>query len=42
MQWSYIYGNGLKDPDTVFKIARAPLKVKGDRESVSKVVEEIV
>jgi threonine synthase len=35
-------GNGLKDPDTVFKVARKPLKVKGEIGAVSKVVEEIL
>lgn len=35
-------GNGLKDPDTVFKVAKKPLKVKGEIGIVSKVVEEIL
>lgn len=32
-------GNGLKDPDTVFRIAKEPLKVCGEEEAVSKVLE---
>jgi threonine synthase len=35
-------GNGLKDPDTVFKVERKPLKVKAEIGAVSKVVEEIL
>lgn len=35
-------GNGLKDPDTVFRVAKEPLKVKGEIGTVSKVVEEIL
>lgn len=35
-------GNGLKDPDTVFKVAKKPLKVKGEIGSVSKAVEDIL
>lgn len=35
-------GNGLKDPDTVFRVAKKPLKVKGEIGTVSKVVEEIL
>jgi threonine synthase len=35
-------GNGLKDPDTVFKVTTKPMKVKGEIEAVSKVVEGIL
>lgn len=35
-------GNGLKDPDTVFRVAREPLKVSGEIEVVSKIVEGIL
>lgn len=35
-------GNGLKDPDTVFKVAKMPLKVKPDMEAVSKAIEGIL
>jgi threonine synthase len=35
-------GNGLKDPDTVFKVDRKPLKVKAEMGAVSKVVERIL
>lgn len=35
-------GNGLKDPDTVFRVAREPLKVSGEIEAVAKIVEGIL
>lgn len=35
-------GHGLKDPDTVFKVAREPLKVEAEIDTVSRVVEEIL
>ncbi|HWR57502.1 MAG TPA: threonine synthase [Thermodesulfovibrionales bacterium] len=35
-------GNGLKDPDTVFKVVREPLKVKGEIDAISRVVEGIL
>ncbi len=35
-------GHGLKDPDTVFKVALEPLRVKAEIEIVSKVIEEIL
>ncbi|NWF75949.1 MAG: threonine synthase [Nitrospirae bacterium] len=35
-------GNGLKDPDTVFKVAREPIKVKADLGTVEKAIEGII
>ncbi len=35
-------GHGLKDPDTVFKVVKEPLKVKGEIETISGVVEKIL
>ncbi len=35
-------GNGLKDPDTVFKIAKEPLRVKADIGKIASIVEEIL
>lgn len=35
-------GNGLKDPDTVFKAAKKPMRVKGEIGAISKVVEGIL
>ncbi len=35
-------GNGLKDPDTVFKVSKEPLKVKADMESVEKAIEGVI
>jgi threonine synthase len=35
-------GNGLKDPDTVFKVSKKPLKVKADVKSVEKAIEGII
>jgi threonine synthase len=35
-------GNGLKDPDTVFKVSKEPLKVKADVKAVEKVLEGII
>ncbi len=35
-------GNGLKDPDTVFKVEKRLLKVKAEVEAVSKVIEGII
>ncbi|MEK6673672.1 MAG: threonine synthase [Nitrospirota bacterium] len=35
-------GNGLKDPDTVFKLVNEPLKVRADMDVISRVVEGIL
>lgn len=35
-------GNGLKDPDTVFKLGNKPLKVRADMDAISKAVEGIL
>ncbi len=35
-------GNGLKDPDTVFKLVNKPLKVRADMDAISRVVEGIL
>ncbi|MEW6002291.1 MAG: threonine synthase [Nitrospirota bacterium] len=35
-------GNGLKDPDTVFKVSKEPLKVKAEIQAVEKVLEGIL
>jgi threonine synthase len=35
-------GHGLKDPDTVFKVAAQPMKVTAEMGAVSKVVESIL
>lgn len=35
-------GNGLKDPDTVFKVAEEPVKVKADIEEIAKLIEELL
>jgi threonine synthase len=35
-------GSGLKDPDTVFKVSKEPLKVKADVEAVEKIIEGIL
>ncbi|HCL80856.1 MAG TPA: threonine synthase [Nitrospiraceae bacterium] len=35
-------GNGLKDPDTVFKIAAETIKVKAEFDEVRKVIEKIL
>ncbi|MHB8881882.1 MAG: threonine synthase [Thermodesulfovibrionales bacterium] len=35
-------GNGLKDPDTVFKVSREPMKVKGDMKAVEDLIREIL
>ncbi len=35
-------GNGLKDPDTVFKVSKEPLKVEADVKAVEKVLEGIL
>ncbi len=35
-------GNGLKDPDTVFKVSRKPSKVKGDLAAVEGVIKDIL
>ncbi len=35
-------GNGLKDPDTVFKVSEEAIKIKGDFDSVRKVIEKIL
>lgn len=35
-------GNGLKDPDTVFKVAKEPVKVKTDIDEIARHIEEIL
>jgi len=35
-------GNGLKDPDTVFKVSEEPLKVKADVSAVEKAIEGVI
>ncbi|MEW6215455.1 MAG: threonine synthase, partial [Nitrospirota bacterium] len=35
-------GNGLKDPDIVFKVSKEPLKVKANIQAVEKVLEGII
>lgn len=35
-------GNGLKDPDIVFKVSKEPLRVKADIQSVEKALEGII
>ncbi len=35
-------GSGLKDPDTVFKVSREPLKIKADIKAVEKVIKGII
>jgi len=35
-------GHGLKDPDTVFRISKDPLKVKADIAEVEKIIEKII
>lgn len=35
-------GNGLKDPDTVFRVAGEPVKVKAEFDEVRKVIEKIL
>lgn len=35
-------GHGLKDPDTVFNVVKEPMKVKGEIETISRVVERIL
>ena len=35
-------GSGLKDPDTVFRVAEEPLKVKADIKAVEKAIEGII
>ncbi|TAN38076.1 MAG: threonine synthase [Nitrospirae bacterium] len=35
-------GNGLKDPDTVFKVSKEPMKVKGDMQAVEDLIKEIL
>ncbi|MCE5194427.1 MAG: threonine synthase [Nitrospiraceae bacterium] len=35
-------GHGLKDPDTVFRVTKEPLKVKADINEVERVVEKIL
>jgi threonine synthase len=34
-------GNGLKDPDTVFRVSKSPVKVKGDLPEVEGLIKEI-
>lgn len=35
-------GHGLKDPDTVFRVSKDPLKVKADITEVEKIIEGII
>ncbi|MEK7266984.1 MAG: threonine synthase, partial [Nitrospirota bacterium] len=35
-------GHGLKDPDTVFRASKDPLKVKADIAEVEKIIERII
>jgi threonine synthase len=35
-------GNGLKDPDTVFKVSQKPLKVKAEIKEVEKILNKIL
>lgn len=35
-------GSGLKDPDTVFKVSKEPLKVKADIGEVEKILERVL
>lgn len=35
-------GHGLKDPDTVFKAAEKPVKVKADLRAVSEIIEKVL
>lgn len=35
-------GNGLKDPDAVFKVAKEPVKVKTDIDEIARHIEEII
>jgi len=35
-------GHGLKDPDTVFRISKDPMKVKADIAEVEKIIEKII
>lgn len=35
-------GSGLKDPDTVFKVSREPLKIKADIKAVEKAIKGII
>ncbi|MBI1811388.1 MAG: threonine synthase [Nitrospirae bacterium] len=35
-------GHGLKDPDTVFRVSKDPLKVKADIAEVEKIIERII
>jgi hypothetical protein len=34
--------NGLRDPDTVFKVSRKPSKVKGELAAVEDVIRDIL
>lgn len=34
--------SGLKDPETVFKAVKEPVKVKGEIEPISRVIERIL
>ncbi len=34
-------GHGLKDPDTVFKVSKGPVKVEADFNSVKKIIESL-
>jgi len=35
-------GHGLKDPDTVFRVSKDPMKVKADISEVEKIIEKII
>ncbi|MBI4823405.1 MAG: threonine synthase [Nitrospirae bacterium] len=35
-------GHGLKDPDTVFKVSKKPMKVDADLDAVERVIEELI
>ncbi|MEW6109115.1 MAG: threonine synthase [Nitrospirota bacterium] len=35
-------GNGLKDPDTVFRVSKEPVKVKADLKVVEKIIKDIL
>jgi len=35
-------GNGLKDPDTVFRVSKEPLQIEADVQAVEKVIKEIL
>jgi len=39
-QW--LTGHGLKDPDTVSRVSKEPLRIEADLRSVEKVIKEIL